>query len=135
MIRFLKPLIIIVLLLFTTTAFGAEDFDPLASGFRMMWGLGIVIAILFVISLVLKKNLKTLNKQDKGNIKILEVKHVMPKKSLMLIEIRGQQYLAGGGSDSIDTIIPLQKEVSFTEVLANSEEATSQWDSKNIISS
>ena len=109
--------------LLATPAYAAEEFDPLQSGLKMLIGLGIVLALLLCISFLLKRNMKSFQNQDKGNIKIVEVKHVMPKKTLMLIEVNGQQYLAGGGSDSIDTIVPLKSDYSFKDILDNQEKS------------
>jgi len=110
-----------LLILFSNQAFAAAEFDPLKSGLKMLWGLGIVLAILLVCYFLLKKNLSTFQQKDKGIIKVIEVKHVMPKKSLMLIEVRGREYLVGAGSDTINTITPLRNEGTFSSLLAESE--------------
>lgn len=103
-------------------AYGAEDFDPMKSGLKMLWGLLIVLAILLVISFFLKKNLRTFQRHDKGLIRILETKHVMPKKTLMLVEVRGKEFLVGSGNDSINIIVPISGNGSFSSILQETED-------------
>lgn len=99
-----------------------EQFDTLYSGLRMLWGLLIVLAVILVLYAVLKKRFSVFKQQDNSQIKVLEIKHVMPKKSLILIEVKGQEFLVGSGNDSINTIIPLSKSHSFESVLEKSEQ-------------
>lgn len=110
------------LLLICSPAYSAEDFDPLSSGLRMLWGLGVVLAIILLLYWLVKKNFSTFKQHDKGLIKVLEVKHVLPKKTLLLVEVRGHEYLVGAGSDTIGTIVPVKKDSSFTQILNSSEE-------------
>ncbi len=103
----------------------AEQFDMVDSSFRMLWGLLVVLAIIFVIYAILRKRVTGFQHGDKGVIKIVEVKHIMPKKSLMLVEVRGQEFVVGAGNDTINTIVPLQQSSSFSALLEKSEEKIS----------
>ena len=103
----------------------AEQFDMVDSSFRMLWGLLIVLAIIFVIYAILRKRVTGFQHGDRGFIKIVEVKHIMPKKSLMLVEIRGQEFVVGAGNDTINTIVPLHQSSSFSALLEKSEEKIS----------
>ena len=118
-------LTIITFILISTPAYSAEKFDPLSSGIRMLWGLAVVLAIILLLYWLIKKNFKAFQQHDKGIIKVLEVKHVLPKKTLLLIEVKGQEYLVGAGSETIGTIVPLKQIKSFSKILDSSEEELS----------
>ncbi len=115
------PLSASLLLLDCTTAYPAEQLDTLYTSLRMLWGLLIVIAIILILYFILKKRFSIFKQQEHSHIKIVEIKHVTPKKSLMLVEVKGQDFLVGTGSDSINSIIPIQKNHSFDSVLEQSE--------------
>ncbi|HKJ65671.1 MAG TPA: flagellar biosynthetic protein FliO [Desulfopila sp.] len=103
-------------------ALAATDFDPVRSGLRMLWGLLVVLGIMFAAYYLLRKRVAAFQHQGKGIITILETRHIHPKKSLILIEVRGKEYLVGAGGDTINTIIPLQSGGSFSTILENTEE-------------
>lgn len=108
-----------------TDTHAADNFDPVNSSFRMLWGLVVVLAVIFVLYAILRKKVSALQHNDKGFIKIVEVKHIMPKKSLMLIEVRGQEFVVGAGNDAIHSIVPLQQSNSFSTILKKSEDKIS----------
>jgi len=112
---------VLSILLAASPAWSAE-FDPVASGMRMLGGLIVVLAIILGLYYFLRKRLNTFQNQGKGAINVVEIKHVQPKKTLMLIEVRGREYLVGSGGDSINTIIPLQHGDSFSSHLKKSAE-------------
>jgi len=103
-------------------ALAATDFDPVSSGLRMLWGLLVVLGIMFAAYYLLRKRVTAFQQQGKGIITILETRHIHPKKSLMLIEVRGKEYLVGAGGDAITTIVPLQSGDSFSTILETTEE-------------
>ncbi len=120
----MKPYLfgITLLFLYNSPLYAAENqFDPLNSGLRMLWGLGIVCAIIYVIFIIAKRHFSPLQQQKKGLINILEIKHIMPKKSILLIEVRGKEYLVGTGHDSISTIVPVQS-ATFSSYLDRQED-------------
>lgn len=100
----------------------AAEYDAVSSGLRMLWGLLIVLAIMFVLYTLLRKRVSAFQQQGKGIIKVIEIKHIPPKKSLLLIEVRGREFLVGAGSDAITSIIPLQHGASFPSVLEKTQE-------------
>ncbi len=111
-------------LLFPENAFCAiQSESTFSTSLRVIWGLLIVLGILFIIYGLMKKKMSFLNIQGKGIIKIVEVRHLMPKKSLYLVEVRGQEFLLGAGNDRIDLIAPINRtsKDSFADVLKNSE--------------
>lgn len=112
---------VLSILLAAPPAWSAE-FDPVASGMRMLSGLIVVLAIILGLYYFLRKRLNTFQNQGKGAINVVEIKHVQPKKTLMLVEVRGREYLIGSGGDSINTIVPLQQGKSFSSHLQKSAE-------------
>jgi flagellar protein FliO/FliZ len=83
----------------------------------------VVLGILFIIYGLMKKKMSFLHTSGKGIIKIVEVRHLMPKKALYLIEVRGQEFLLGAGTERLDLIAALNRnpEGSFAEILERSE--------------
>ncbi len=72
-----------------------------AAGLRMFWGLLLVLGILLLIYGFAKKRLSPIYTNEKSKIKVLEIRHLMPKKSLCLVEVSGKEYLLGLGNDNI----------------------------------
>ena len=106
-------------------AVSAENYSVFHSSLRMIWGLLIVLGILLIIYGLVKKKVNLLNNSGKGAIKIVESRHLMPKKSLFLVEIRGKEYLLGCGADNISLIASLDtsshQAADFQELLQESE--------------
>lgn len=98
----------------------AAEFDPVSSGMRMLGGLLVVLLIILGLYYVLRKRLSIMQSQSNGAINIIEIKHVQPRKTLLLVEVRGREYLIGSGGDSINTIVPLQQGESFSSHLHTS---------------
>ncbi len=99
----------------------AETLEPMYASLRMLWGLLIVSAIIFLLYFVLRKRLNFMQQHGDSIIKVVEIRHVLPKKSIMLIEVRGQEYLVGAGQESISSITPVVSTTSFEEVLNKTE--------------
>ena len=110
-------------------ALSAENFSMLNSSLKMIWGLLVVLGILLIIYGLVKKRVTLLQGGGKGIIKIIESRHLMPKKSLFLIEVRGKEYLVGTGGDSLSLIASLEEtahsQSNFESILKNSESNTS----------
>jgi flagellar protein FliO/FliZ len=85
-------------------AAAAESQSLLSSSLRMIWGLLIVLGILFIIYIIVKKRFSIVPGGGRGVIKVIEAHHLMPRKSLYLIEVRGKEYLVGTGGDSLQLI-------------------------------
>jgi len=102
-----------------------ESTDPalFSAGLRMFWGLLVVLGILLVIYGLMRKRLSFIKNNDNSSIKIKEIRHLMPKKSICLVEVGNQEFLLGLGSDTITLLSPVstKNEVSFTETLASLE--------------
>jgi flagellar protein FliO/FliZ len=110
-----------VLIAVLTHSAHAAEFDPVKSGIRMFVGLLVVLAIILGLYYLLRGRVSAFHQQDKGIIKVKEIRHVMPKKTLMIVEVRGREFLVGAGSDTISTIVPLQTGESFSSLLEQSE--------------
>ena len=100
-----------------TGQFGAMD-----SSLRMIWGLLVVLGIILLLYGLLKKRFSLLAHTPQQHIRIIEIKPLMGKKALCLIEVRGQEYLLGISADRVDPIACLSKKSasSFAETLKGS---------------
>ena len=75
---------------------------------RVLWGLLIVLAIIFAIYALAKKKFNFLpGNNQTSTINIIETKHLMPKKALYLIEIRGEEFLIGVSDQNINLLSKL----------------------------
>ncbi len=122
-------LLTILELITVAPSYGAgEELTDISATLRMVWGLLVVLGILFIIYAVAKKKLNFLQSPGQGIIKVLEVRHLMPKKSLYLIEVRGKEYLIGSGSDRLELIADLGESSpdSFTDILDQTQKELSK---------
>jgi len=98
-----------------------ESTDPslLSASFRMLWGLLIVSGVILIIYGVMRKRFSFAGAKSNSKIQIKEVRHIMPKKSLCLVEVDGQEFLLGLSAENITLITPLEKnkQPSFQEKL------------------
>jgi flagellar protein FliO/FliZ len=103
-----------------------ESTDPslFSAALRMVWGLLIVLGILLVIYALMRKRLTFIKDNSNSEIKIKEIRHIMPKKSLCLVEIGGQDFLLGIGAETITLLSAISKnppQDSFQETLDSVE--------------
>jgi len=112
-------------ILIPRSALCAENFSLLSSSLKMIWGLLIVLGILLIIYGLVKKRVNLLQGGGKGIINVVESRHLMPKKSLFLVEVRGKEYLLGSGADSLNLIAALddvnQSQSHFETILKETE--------------
>ena len=89
----------------------------------MFWGLLVVLGILLIIYAIMRKRLSFIKHNDKSAIKIIEIRHLMPKKSLCIVEVGNQEYLLGLGSDTINLLSPVSTKTSetFNEAMVSIE--------------
>ena len=90
----------------------------------MFWGLLVVLGIMLLIYGLMRKKLSYIKNNDSSLIKIKEIRHLMPKKSLCLVEVKGEEFLLGLGTDTISLLSPVnsQKNECFDETLASMKE-------------
>jgi len=100
-----------------------ESTDPslFSAGLRMFWGLLVVLGILLIIYAIMRKKLSFVKHNDNSAIKIKEIRHLTPKKSICLVEVGDQEYLLGLGNDTVNLISPVssKKKERFDETLAS----------------
>lgn len=97
-------------------------FDAMDSSLRMIWGLLVVLGIILLLYALLKKRFSLLANSPQQQIRIIEIKPLMGKKALCLVEVRGQEFLLGISGDRVDPIACLSKKSapSFAETLKGS---------------
>jgi flagellar protein FliO/FliZ len=111
--------------LFPTVALGAElgTDNMLPVGLKLIGALVIVLGIVLLLYYCSRKGFGFLPAPKSGAIKLIEARHLMPKKSLFLVEVRGKELLLGVGVDRIELLSGLdwQNNTSFEETLAKVE--------------
>lgn len=87
--------------------------------FRVIWGMLVVLGIMLLLYAFVRKRFSLYTGSPGQRIKVLEMKPLMQKKSLCLIEVDGEEYLLGISTDRIDHIatISAKKNESFAETL------------------
>jgi len=90
-----------------------------ANYFRVIWGLLVVLGIILILYGLLKKRFSLLATGTNQDIKVMEIKPLMGKKALCLINVKGQEHLLGISGDRITHLAALapQPESSFAKVL------------------
>lgn len=115
-----------ILVFFPATLFAATDAGTggiFISSLKIFGTLAIIIGIIFLLYYLSKKGINLLPTPRAGIIKVVEIKHLMPKKSLCLVEVRGQEMLLGIGLDRIELLSYISadgKKDSFQENLDSS---------------
>jgi flagellar protein FliO/FliZ len=107
------------------TASGGEFGNPTATVFKLIGALVLVLGIIFLLYALNRKGFNPFNTSKSGEIKVVEMRYLMPKKALCLINVRGEDILVGVGTDRIELIARLdnQQGVSFEDTLAAGIEA------------
>lgn len=129
MTAMLKPTLVdaflpatLLVLLTPQPATAAAGMSDMAAYLRLTWGLLIVLGIMLILYALVRKRFSLLHSPEKSAIKVLEIRHLMPKKSLCLIEVKGREYLLGISAENISLIASLSAvpENSFAAILENS---------------
>ena len=97
--------------------------DSIGSYFRVIWGLLVVLGIILILYGIFRKRLSLFHSQASQSINILELKPLMSKKALCLVEVKGEEYLLGISSDRITHIATVnsRKDSSFAAALSRTE--------------
>jgi flagellar protein FliO/FliZ len=97
--------------------------DSMGSYFRVVWGLLVVLGIILILYGIFRKRLSLFHSQSSQSINILELKPLMSKKALCLVEVKGEEYLLGISSDRITHIatVSSKKDSSFAAALSRTE--------------
>ena len=111
-------------LFFSTSAQAAEPLTMGSGLLRMLWALLIVIGVILIIFGLVKKRFG-LGRMQQGTIKVLELRHIMPKTTLALVEVRGKVMLLGIGAGQINLLVDYpentSKESDFDALLAEQQ--------------
>lgn len=86
---------------------------------QMAWGLFIVLGIILILYAIARKKLSLLQTGGDGTIKVVSTRHLMPKKSLFLVEVKGREYLLASGGDSLQLISEIKpdKNEQFSQIM------------------
>ncbi len=103
----------IVFFLCSTSAQAAEAFTMGSGLLRMLWALLVVIGVILVIFGLVRKRFG-LGRMQQGNIKVLELRHIMPKTTLALVEVRGKVMLLGIGAGRINLLADFPEDAANT---------------------
>lgn len=97
----------------------ANNSDIVASSFRVIWGLLIVLGIILLLYGLLRKRFSLLSSSPDKEINVIEIKPLMGKKAICLVEVRGTEYLLGISESQITNIatLPPKKSKGFAETL------------------
>lgn len=117
--KLIVPLITFILILPMLTYAEETQFGEMDSYFKVVWGMLIVLGIMLLLYALLKNRLSVFHSKSSQSIKVLEIKPIMPKKSLCLVEVKGEEYLLGISADRISHIatLPKDKSTSFAATL------------------
>ncbi|BCA79121.1 flagellar biosynthetic protein FliO [Desulfuromonas sp. AOP6] len=109
-----------VLWLWPSLALAAESGSLLASSLKMLAALGVVLGLVLLLYAASRKGFGFLPAAKGGAIKIIEMRHLAPRKAICLVEIRGREFLLGVGSERVELLTPLgpkERQHSFEENL------------------
>ena len=89
---------------------------------RMTWGLLVVLGVMLILYALVRKRFSLFQSPTGSAINIVELRHLMPKKSLCLVEVKGQHFLLGLSADRVSLIAELsgERKESFTAALEQS---------------
>jgi len=112
-------------LLSATPAFSAESGDLWPAALKSMGALLFVLAVILLLYALVQRKLPGLNGGRNGEIKIIENRYLAPRRSISLIEVRGQTLLLGVGQERIEVLARLDEvpKEDFASLLDEREEA------------
>ncbi len=90
--------------------------EPISMGselLRTAWALLVVIGLILCIYGLLRKRFG-LGALQQGNIKVVEIKHIMPKSSIALVEVNNRRLLIGVTSGGINLLADFIDEKEIT---------------------
>jgi flagellar protein FliO/FliZ len=100
---------------------GNGNFSFASSLVQMLGSLAVVLGIIYLITHFFRNWLKGKGVMGgvKSNIRIVETRHLAPKKSLLLVEVAGEYLLLSNGAEGVSFIkqIDMLEEIEVVEVL------------------
>ena len=103
MVKLITVFIFVLLPSVAAAAEGKTD-TLLPAGLKLIGALTIILGIVLLLYYCSRKGFGFLPGQKSGAIKLIEARHLMPKKSLFLVEVRGREFLLGVGVDRIELL-------------------------------
>lgn len=122
----MKKALIISIILMPAHAFagdwGSEGMLP--AGLKLVGAMIIILGLVLLLYYISRKGFSFLPAAKTGAIKLIEMRYLMPKKALCLVEVRGKELLLGIGNDRIELISRLERHDTppFEETLQSSIE-------------
>ncbi len=101
---------------------GAPDIFPAV--LKMVGALLLVLGLVFFLYAMSRRGFGSLLPGARsGQIRVVETRYLGPKKAVCLIEVRGQEFLLGVGSERVDLLSALgpKTPTPFEETLKSSE--------------
>ncbi len=94
--------------LFLPAVAGAADAVPTygSAALKMIWALLLVIGVILLLYAVVRKRFSAMGPAS-GAIQVKEMRYLMPKKGVAIVEVRGREYLLGIGINRIEMLTPL----------------------------
>jgi len=102
----MKLVTVFMFVLLPCTA-AAADWGPdamLPAGLKLIGALTVILGLVLLLYYCSRKGFGFLPGPKTGAIKLIEARHLMPKKSLFLVEVRGRELLLGVGVDRIELL-------------------------------
>lgn len=99
----------------------AENLPMGSAMLQMLWALLIVLGLILILYWLARRRFG-MGGAGSGEIRVLEQRHLMPKASLALIEVRDRQLLVGITGERIallaDLSVPVKDKTTFDSMLA-----------------
>jgi len=92
--------LVLLLILTPAIALAADPPSMGAAALQMGWALLVVVGLILALYGLAKKRL-TLGKLGGNAIKVIEIRPLLPKSTLALVEVQGKQYLLSISGDQI----------------------------------
>ncbi len=122
----MRRLFSLILTLWPSMALAAESDGVFTASLKVMAALAVVLGIVLLLYAASRKGFGFLPAAKGGAIKVVEMRHLAPKKALCLVEVRGQELLLSVGADRIELLTRLgskPEEESFEKTLISKLEA------------
>jgi flagellar protein FliO/FliZ len=106
----------------SSNAWGAEATSMANAALQTLWALLIVVGLILALYALARKRF-ALGGLGSGNIKVIEMRPLLPKATLALVEVRGREYLLGISGGNIQLLADLQatppetQPTSFSQLL------------------
>ncbi|MGM0453289.1 MAG: FliO/MopB family protein [Thermodesulfobacteriota bacterium] len=102
----MRPLLLMIICMVPSPLWASpgEPVNMFAAGMKLLVGLAFVIGLMLLFHVLNRKGFLFLQGRSGGRIQIVETRPVGGRKSLCLVEVRGEQILLGIGNDRIDCL-------------------------------